>query len=295
MSVQQKIDLYDFEKKIYTKVHLTMNKRSFDIRIGSARSSRCLLWWDRQTREFEIGLGVASVQADKVLVSMESFDKIPVEIRHMFAGVEDVHTRNAENTMKTKKQDLYQFPDVEEFYLTIPGAGARTFHFRRCPNKGRGSYNAKDGQRFARVTDALYRSENSGETKYDIMLTDFDGKIYQYNGGAVTITTEKPAGMKYSKGKPRFSLLPIEMVWEVVDILEFGAEKYGVENWKSVENARTEYYNALHRHLRAWAQGETRDEDSKKLHMAHVACNAFFLGWLDLFGVRGGSKPPISK
>jgi len=55
-------------------------------------------------------------------------------------------------------------------------------------------------------------------------------------------------GVKYDGGKRRFSLLPWAQVSAIVDVLEFGARKYEVDNWQRVPNATERYANAAMRH-----------------------------------------------
>jgi len=88
-------------------------------------------------------------------------------------------------------------------------------------------------------------------------------------------------GRKADKGKPRWSLLPRGAVMRVIDVLEFGAMKYAPDNWKRVPDARTRYYDALHRHVEAWWGGERTDPDSGLHHLAHAACCVLFLLWFD--------------
>ena len=88
-------------------------------------------------------------------------------------------------------------------------------------------------------------------------------------------------GRKADKGKPRWSLLPRGAVKQVIDVLEFGAQKYAPGNWKRVPDARTRYYDALHRHVEAWWRGEKVDPDSGLPHLAHAACCVLFLLWFD--------------
>jgi hypothetical protein len=94
-------------------------------------------------------------------------------------------------------------------------------------------------------------------------------------------TPTKSEGRKFDSNKPRWSLLPTGTVSLVIEILEIGAAKYEEDNWKQVPNARKRYYNALMRHTELWWSGEKIDEESGKLHMAHVVCNALFLLWFD--------------
>lgn len=182
----------------------------------------------------------------------------------------------------------------EAFYLTVNHGHltGRTYHFSLNGN-GPGSFTAKDGDRYARLTDHRYRCEGVGS---DIVLTDFDGTVCHYNRTHVSIDTEKPGGMKYSVGKRRFGLFPLGVMREILGVLEYGAKKYGVENWKVVPDARTEYFNAVHRHLDDWQNGELRDRETGFLHMAHLLCDAAFLCWFDLnpeFKIV--PKTPISK
>jgi len=45
-------------------------------------------------------------------------------------------------------------------------------------------------------------------------------------------TTKMGGGVKYDQGKPRMSLLPREGLIPIVQVLEFGARKYGDYNWR---------------------------------------------------------------
>ncbi|OPH36284.1 dATP/dGTP diphosphohydrolase domain-containing protein [Moraxella equi] len=89
------------------------------------------------------------------------------------------------------------------------------------------------------------------------------------------------SGQKHDSQKPRFSLLPSTPLWQVVAVLEFGANKYGMDNWKTVPNARERYFNACHRHLNAWWAGEMVDGESGLPHLAHAVCCLMFLMWFD--------------
>jgi Domain of unknown function (DUF5664) len=87
----------------------------------------------------------------------------------------------------------------------------------------------------------------------------------------------RPSGaMKNDAGKPRFSLLPIQPVWDVVDVLEFGAKKYGSFNWHK-GFPWLDLLDATQRHLAAWQNGEDNASDSNLNHLAHAACNLMFL------------------
>ncbi len=67
---------------------------------------------------------------------------------------------------------------------------------------------------------------------------------------------------------------------QILDILEFGAQKYGAHNWKLVTSAGLRYSDAAWRHLLAHSRGEERDPETGKPHAAHLGCNLVFLTWL---------------
>lgn len=88
-------------------------------------------------------------------------------------------------------------------------------------------------------------------------------------------------GSKHDKGKPRWSLLPCGSIVQVIKVLEFGADRYGVDNWMHVEDARRRYYDAAMRHIEAWLCREDNDPDSGLPHLAHAVCCLLFLMWFD--------------
>lgn len=92
-------------------------------------------------------------------------------------------------------------------------------------------------------------------------------------------------GRKFDYNKLRWSLLPFQALKEIVKVLEFGAQKYEVDNWKRVEGARGfdgRYANALLRHVIAYCSGEEIDPESGFSHLAHAGCNCLFLLWFDI-------------
>lgn len=84
-------------------------------------------------------------------------------------------------------------------------------------------------------------------------------------------------GLKLDGGKPRLSLLPWRAIAKVVDVLEYGARKYAVDNWQKVPEPRRRYFDAAQRHLVSWWDGEANDEESGLPHLAHAACCVLFL------------------
>lgn len=84
-------------------------------------------------------------------------------------------------------------------------------------------------------------------------------------------------GVKYDSEKPRWDLLPIEPIEQVVGVLTYGAKKYDDENWRKVANQRSRYYAAALRHIVAWWKGEKLDPESGYHHLAHAMCCLIFL------------------
>lgn len=82
---------------------------------------------------------------------------------------------------------------------------------------------------------------------------------------------------KSDAGKPRLSLVPPQIIYDIARVREYGNQKYGdPENWRTVEMER--YVDAMFRHLLAFvADPDGRDEESGLPHLWHLECNAAFL------------------
>jgi len=82
---------------------------------------------------------------------------------------------------------------------------------------------------------------------------------------------------KYDEGKPRLSLVPPQIVWDIAKVREFGIQKYkDPENWRQVEIQR--YRDALLRHTLKYVEDpEGVDEESGLPHYYHIACNMAFI------------------
>jgi hypothetical protein len=59
---------------------------------------------------------------------------------------------------------------------------------------------------------------------------------------------------------------------EAARVLEYGATKYAVDNWKKPTNWRVSYA-CLMRHMSAWQDGEDLDPESQRNHLGHAMCN----------------------
>lgn len=93
--------------------------------------------------------------------------------------------------------------------------------------------------------------------------------------------------LKFDQKKPRWDLLPIVEVEQIVDVLTMGAKKYNDDNWKLVVKKNPyRYYAACLRHIVAWKKGLRIDPESKKSPLAHAACCLLFLMYNDRGGVN---------
>lgn len=88
---------------------------------------------------------------------------------------------------------------------------------------------------------------------------------------------------KADAGKPRLTLVPMQIVFDVAEVREYGNRKYpdgGPDNWKRVTADR--YREAAFRHfLRYIDNPKGRDEESGILHRKHLECNLAFLAELE--------------
>ena len=82
--------------------------------------------------------------------------------------------------------------------------------------------------------------------------------------------------------KPRWELLPLDAVEEIVKVYTMGAKKYADNAWKTIPDAHRRYLAALFRHIAAYERGERKDSESGLSHLAHAAWNAIAILWLDL-------------
>lgn len=84
-------------------------------------------------------------------------------------------------------------------------------------------------------------------------------------------------GVKYDSGKPDYTLLPLDALEQVVEVLTFGAAKYDRDNWKKVDKLHQRYSAAAMRHIVAYMKQEDIDEESGHNHLAHAICCLMFM------------------
>ena len=89
---------------------------------------------------------------------------------------------------------------------------------------------------------------------------------------------------KDDEGKTQWSKFPWRGAKQVMTIMEFGANKYGWDNWRKAKTPkeRQRFLEAAFRHLIADARGDHIDQDSQEMAIAHAACTLLF--WLERAG-----------
>lgn len=116
-------------------------------------------------------------------------------------------------------------------------------------------------------------------------MSDIREEAYKEALEESVYNSRKEDGKKFDNGKPRWGLLPFRELKEVVEILTFGAEKYGAWNWVNVRPTER-YVDAAFRHLTSWVEGDKKDLESNKSHLAHCICNLLFLMYFDNEGIN---------
>ena len=86
---------------------------------------------------------------------------------------------------------------------------------------------------------------------------------------------------KADAGKPRLTLVPMQIVFDIAKVREFGNAKYGSsDNWKRVEPER--YREAAFRHFLKYIDDPLGvDEESGLPHRFHLECNLAFLAEME--------------
>jgi len=110
-------------------------------------------------------------------------------------------------------------------------------------------------------------------------------------------------GAKDDSAKPRLDLVLgdfSDALWEVGKVGTFGASKYCDRGWHEVENGRERYASALLRHYFRFKKGEVLDNESKLLHLSHMAWNALAILQLEIEDIQfneilKGNLPTIEE
>lgn len=77
--------------------------------------------------------------------------------------------------------------------------------------------------------------------------------------------------------KAPLGLIPTAALVPEAWALKQGADRYGLNNWRTTGVCASTYINAMLRHLTAWRDGEDNAEDSGVSHLGHIRANCAIL------------------
>lgn len=99
-------------------------------------------------------------------------------------------------------------------------------------------------------------------------------------------------GVKFDEGKPRYDLLPPELLEGVAKILTFGAAKYSDRNWE-LGMKWSRVFGAAMRHAWKWWNPfcPDVDEETGYSHLWHLGCCVAFLIAYEARGVGEDDRP----
>lgn len=112
------------------------------------------------------------------------------------------------------------------------------------------------------------------------------GLIGELSVDCVKATASKNVGISYIPAFEGIPHLRARFIVEMARVLAYGAQKYGVDNWKKApeSEARDIYLNALIRHVLSYAEGSQYNYVEGQYHLAQIAVNAMFLFYFDQIG-----------
>ena len=90
------------------------------------------------------------------------------------------------------------------------------------------------------------------------------------------IAESASVGKKFDSDKPMMQLLPSKALVEVSKVLSFGANKYGKENWRELDDLQDRYTGGTLRHIFAHMDDEFKDPETNYSHLAHAVCGLLF-------------------
>lgn len=136
------------------------------------------------------------------------------------------------------------------------------------------------------MTDAVFYKMLKDMTEYDKKFLEGLNKNGKIETSIKCESVGTGEGMKndFLDDKPRWDLLPLQEIEDLVKVYTAGAKKYAPNNWQKLDNGYQRYKAALFRHLLAYEKGERIDPDTKCMHLAQVAWNAVAMLWFDKNG-----------
>lgn len=136
------------------------------------------------------------------------------------------------------------------------------------------------------LTGAVFCRVVEGMTKEDEKILkelEEKGKL-EYSFKCERVDLREGMKNDFLDDKPRWDLLPLPEIEDLVKVYTAGAKKYAPNNWQKLDNGYQRYKAALFRHLLAYEKGERIDPDTKCMHLAQVVWNAVAMLWFDKNG-----------
>jgi len=96
-------------------------------------------------------------------------------------------------------------------------------------------------------------------------------------------------GIKHDTEKPRFDLLCGQFLFDVAEVMTFGAKKYADRNYLGLKWTRV--FAAGMRHLWKWFCGEENDPETGKPHLAHAGCCVMMLYEMAMLRKENDDRP----
>ena len=114
---------------------------------------------------------------------------------------------------------------------------------------------------------------------HEVIKINVDDQLDQIKQEWKAIGIVQDQKAKADAGKPRLTLVPRQMIWDVAAVREYGVNKYpdgGPDNWKQVAIER--YRDAMYRHFMAYLDDPYGvDAESGLPHLWHCMTNGAFL------------------
>lgn len=124
---------------------------------------------------------------------------------------------------------------------------------------------------------------NPGTTRRDIAQwlsdhgEDVDQRLLRFGPKKAEVPEVPDQKAKADAGKPRLTLVPTQIIFDIAEVREYGCLKYkDPDNWKKVEEER--YWEAAYRHfLKCVGDHKAVDPESGISHLKHLVCNLAFI------------------
>lgn len=115
--------------------------------------------------------------------------------------------------------------------------------------------------------------------------------MLNYNpGDTVPENLTTTGAVKNDQGKAGWHLLPGDALEAIIQVLDYGALKYGDRNWEQGMNW-SRCFSACMRHMWAYWKGEDIDPETGCLHLAHAGCCVLFLLGYQMRGIGIDDRP----